>query len=1063
MTTSKEQEAFGLVVERHKSSASENDIRNAFQRFMETAGVAAASEMTTERPPGVGNPGRMDLYVHNTCIEFKTNILRGGAADQEYVAQLDGYLKNLLKAGSGVRNGILTDGVHYFLRRVGEEDLPLKKNEIRSIFDRAEQAPRLREYLHSIISAPAENISPTAENLERHFGNNSDVFLAGNLLLKEAYEAHRDDPTVAVKRRLWQDLLQVALGKDAATAGDESDWLFIRHTYITSLVAVIMQQQLLGDVAHHASERPDALLKGHILAEQSDLHGVIDADLFTWPTEVGESTYLREIARVVEWFDWTQNAKEVAPTLYQNVITQEERKRLGEYYTPRWLAKEITETVVDDPLSQRVLDPSCGSGTFIETAVERILNHSGGLSRTETLKKLQENVVGIDIHPVAVQLAKATWVMAAADTIRAARAEGTGTVSAPIYLGDSMQLRYDTGTLSASQYIELKTGETLPGHTSPITFNIPKELACQQADIDQLISELATAIDEGRDTERVADAYEMSDACRQSVKAVAAAMQELHTADRNHVWAYYIRNMIRPAVIAEDKVDRIIGNPPWLTYNQSADIIRTELREMSENRYQIWAGGKQASNQDIATLFYTRCAELYAKVGAIVGMVMPHSTLRTGHHLRWRSGNYKRKGVRNAPSIGLNLRVHEPWDLDNLLPDFFPMPGSVLFAQYVGVGQGTALAPATVQVWRGNWQEDYASISRDIEALNHDDGRFRSPYAELTRNGVKIEDRRLFFVETVPHTAMLPTANTTNVRPRLGTQDKVTYEGQLNRLDGVVSNDHLFDVYLGECVAPYVALDPLKAAMPVHRPTMTMPLVHEGCEDGKHDACRLDLESLHQSMRRRWANATELYREAHQQRVIKDLYDRLNYQKLLTSQLEYLKGAITNDETVRVAYTQSGQPTAAIIRDNHAIMDRKLYQTVCQSDGEAGYLTAILNSDELATRARPFCTTNWAKKIRDFEKHGWKLPIPRYDANDPLHVRLSELGATAEQECAALVANSDIMSKLAGDGQSRAARKMLRHEWQPISATAQAIEVAVAQLLSDPAQAALAERQMVAN
>ena len=164
------------------------------------------------------------------------------------------------------------------------------------------------------------------------------------------------------------------------------------------------------------------------------------------------------------------------------MITQEERKRLGEYYTPRWLAKEITETVVDAPLSQRVLDPSCGSGTFIETAVEHILNHSGGLSRTETLKKLQDNVVGIDIHPVAVQLAKATWVMAAADTIRAARAEGTGTgaVSAPIYLGDSMQLRYDTGTLSASQSIELETRETLPGHETPIIFSIPRELARQQ-------------------------------------------------------------------------------------------------------------------------------------------------------------------------------------------------------------------------------------------------------------------------------------------------------------------------------------------------------------------------------------------------------------------------------------------------------------------------------------------------------------------------------------------------------------------------------------------------------
>ena len=1062
MTTSKEQEAFGLVVERQKSSASENDIRTAFQRFMEMAEVAAASEMKTEGPPGVGNPGRMDLYVHNTCIEFKTNILRGGVPDQEYVAQLDGYLKSLLKAGSGVRNGILTDGVHYFLRRVGEEDLPLQKNETLSIFERAEQAPRLREYLHSIIWVPSENISPTAENLERHFGNNSDAFLAGNLLLKEAYEAHRDDPTVAVKRRLWQDLLQVALGKDAATAGDESDWLFIRHTYITSLVAVIMQQQLLGDVAHYASERPDALLKGHILAEQSDLHGVIDADLFTWPTEVGESTYLREIARVVEWFDWTQNATEVGPTLYQNVITQEERKRLGEYYTPRWLAKEITETVVDAPLSQRVLDPSCGSGTFIETAVERILNHSGGLSPTETLKKLQENVVGIDIHPVAVQLAKATWVMAAADTIRAARTEGTGTgaVSAPIYLGDSMQLRYDTGTLSASQSIELETHETLPDHTAPIIFSIPRELARRQADIDRLISEMATAIDEGRNAEHVADAYQMSDACRQSIKAVTTAMQELHAADRNHVWAYYIRNMIRPAVIAEEKVDRIIGNPPWLTYGQSADIIRQELRAMSEQRYQIWAGGKLAPHQDIATLFYTRCAELYARVGAVIGMVMPHSALRAGQHLKWRSGSYKQKGGRNAPSIGLNLRVHEPWDLDNMVPDFFPMPASVVFAQYIGVGQGAALAPATVQVWSGNWQEDYAGVSRKSEALHHDDGKFKSPYAELSSQGPTITDRRLFFVETVPHTAMLPAANTTNVKPRLTSQDKMNYEGQLNQLEGVVHNDHLFDVYLGECVAPYMALDLLKAALPVHRLTMTIPLKHDDCKGNKHNACSLEVAELHSTMQRRWNKAAEMFRAAHKNQVIKDLYSNLNHLNKLTSQLGYLRGTTTEDETVRVAYTQSGQPTAAIVRDNRAIVDRTLYQTVCKSEDEAQYLTAILNSDELATGAKPFCPTNWAKKIRHLEKHGWKLAIPRYDASDPLHVRLSELGKTAEQECTAIIANSDIMSKPAGDAQSRAARKMLRHEWQPNSATAQDIEAAVAELLSDPAQAALAERQM---
>ena len=48
MTQEQEREAFSLVLERQKNGASENDIRTAFQRFLETVGVAAASEMTTE-------------------------------------------------------------------------------------------------------------------------------------------------------------------------------------------------------------------------------------------------------------------------------------------------------------------------------------------------------------------------------------------------------------------------------------------------------------------------------------------------------------------------------------------------------------------------------------------------------------------------------------------------------------------------------------------------------------------------------------------------------------------------------------------------------------------------------------------------------------------------------------------------------------------------------------------------------------------------------------------------------------------------------------------------------
>ena len=81
---------------------------------------------------------------------------------------------------------------------------------------------------------------------------------------------------------------------------------------------------------------------------------------------------------------------------------------------------------------------------------------------------------------------------------------------------------------------------------------------------------------------------------------------------------------------------------------------------------------------------------------------------------------------------------------------------------------------------------------------------------------------------------------------------------------------------------------------------MTMPLNHENCEANKHNACRLEVSELHPTMQRRWNNAAEMYREAHKNQAIKDLYSNLNHLNKLTSQLEYLQGAIAKKETVRI-------------------------------------------------------------------------------------------------------------------------------------------------------------------
>ena len=67
-------------------------------------------------------------------------------------------------------------------------------------------------------------------------------------------------------------------------------------------------------------------------------------------------------------------------------------------------------------------------------------------------------MTGIDVHPVAVHLARAAWTMAARSVMNAAGAAGFDSpMSIPVYLGDSLQLRFRTGDMFAEREIRIQT------------------------------------------------------------------------------------------------------------------------------------------------------------------------------------------------------------------------------------------------------------------------------------------------------------------------------------------------------------------------------------------------------------------------------------------------------------------------------------------------------------------------------------------------------------------------------------------------------------------------------
>ena len=191
-------------------------------------------------------------------------------------------------------------------------------------------------------------------------------------------------------------------------------------------------------------------------------------------------------------------------------------------------------------------------------------------------------------------------------------------------------------------------------------------------------------------------------------------------------------------------------------------------------------------------------------------------------------------------------------------------------------------------------------------------------------------------------------------------------------------------------------------------------------------------------MRLRWPVMESLWDANKSKNDTKSLLQNLNWLNKLTSQLAYLRDP--GDRPVRIAYTTSGRPSSALITDDTAILDTSTYQVACRNQDEAHYLLSIINSDALADAAKPFCPTNWARKIRTLHKSLWKLPIPAYDSDNTLHTELSSLGKTAAADAAEIISNLDVVNGYTAD-------RAMRHYWQPTSPTAQAIEKAVAELL----------------
>ena len=311
-----------------------------------------------------------------------------------------------------------------------------------------------------------------------------------------------------------------------------------------------------------------------------------------------------------------------------------------------------------------------------------------------------------------------------------------------------------------------------------------------------------------------------------------------------------------------------------------------------------------------------------------------------------------------------------------------------------------------------------------------------SPYAALSRNGATIFPRVLFFVNETANTAIAQAAPTTTVNPRRGNLDKAPWKDlDLTAITGqTVENRHLFDVHLGETIAPYVALEPLKVLLPLKREDVAIPTDDDGPGG-------IRLAGLERRMRERWQTVSRLWEDNRALANGLNLLERLDYVRNLSSQLEWQRNP--EGRPVRLVYTSSGQPTAAILYHDTDLVENVLFWVACRDTDEANYLLAIINSEALYSAVFGMMPKGQFG-ARHLHKHLWKLPIPEFDPSQELHTAIAGAGATA---AAVAKAKLDQLREQRGDRLTiTIARRELRM-WLGESIEGWAVEEVVRELL----------------
>ncbi|MDL2219687.1 SAM-dependent methyltransferase [Ruminococcaceae bacterium OttesenSCG-928-O06] len=952
---------------------------------------------------GLRRTGFIDSLVGMTAIEYEKNLMAKAIYAEGY-HQVEEYCSALLNQGISCDNiiGVLSDTVRWFAFSVqitqppmpgveyGPDNITLHEIDTVNLEDHSDDnlvrfGLFINRYLGREGSRRLDSLT-----LATDMGFDS-VFYTQNIadfrsIVDAAFSEKPQYGNMIAS--LWQNFVG-HLENNGRQPFDRT--IYANELYMTTLAKLLCANILNESSIRDEQENLRSILNGQWFRAMGFVN-LVEYDYFGWLNEAPYVDQIVELARQMQndlaAYDYSAIATEdLFGPLVAQLADKDRRLLLGQEYTPQWLAQKVVSHAIEllpDGEFPNFVDMCCGSGVFVVETINQTITQYRIVPENcpeDLLNKLTNSVVGFDIDPLAVLLAKLNWAMA----MRSFVPHAVMDLVIPIYHADSLFTSAPITTLIEGNYEEQNLrmvfdGEQviLPGFLiTPANRQLFDSLihACYETakararntaeDYSRAQSEtlIATLI---RDTGIPID-EEQQEAIITSCHTLIPTLERLQREGRNGIWPFLLGNSYRPGLV-KGQFNAIVSNPPWMAMSKLADNPYKTILVSRAERYGIKPAGSSHLHVELASVFFLNSVDKYLKENALCGIVMPDTLLNGYHHEPFRNQKFLHS------DWPVDLKVNEIWELP---ADTFKNKAIVVFGQKVNSANPNPIAGRFV---RSNVPDEL----REVRLLRQ--GRrsawSSNPIAQDITEGVLERIPFLQGADIMPRTLVFHNATQQPngrwfISPIPRQNDELTYlvsdakrfkDFSLNVRN--VDDQFIYDCYLSNHILPFLTCSAAKALLPMEKENGRWKVVDESGLVSYGAGAATAFQSV---FRTSGESANEYF-------------NRINYRNKLNPQIF---DTIDNSKYLVMVGAGGGYTCASFVPfaqfdKAKTIIDQTIYWHIADSEEEALYIAGMLNSVALDTLVADFQPEGAMGR-----RHVHKLPYaitPPFDAENPAHM-----------------------------------------------------------------------------